>query len=402
MRRPVDRHRPSRVGLALGLPVHQQRHAPGQRLDLARLPGGDVREVVHGALQMGEALLEGGLVHAGGGGAGRTSCPEDPDLRLALPARTPAGKRAPHKGPAPWPRTSPAAPARRPRRGSATCSAPRWPSATPCSRGSPRSTALHGFDPLETSAVETVEALGKFLPDVDRPNEGVFAWQEEDKDWLALRYDLTAPLARVYAQHRATLPTPYRRYAMGPVWRNEKPGPGRFRQFYQCDADTVGTPTVAADAEIVGMLCDALEAAGIARGDYMVKVSNRKVLNGVLEAAGLVDPDDRGALREPSGASCCAPSTRSTGWARPGSGRCSARGGMTSRATSRTGAGLADDQRERHHGLRSPRRRETGAATLARARATSAAALGDRVRRASRSWSRSPPCSTPAATARTA
>ena len=89
--------------------------------------------------------------------------------------------------------------------------------------------------------METVEALGKFLPDVDRPNDGVFAWQEEDDGkWLALRYDLTAPLARVAAQFRNDLPSPYRRYAMGPVWRNEKPGPGRFRQFYQCDADTVG------------------------------------------------------------------------------------------------------------------------------------------------------------------
>ena len=104
----------------------------------------------------------------------------------------------------------------------------------------------YGFDPLETSAVETVEALGKFLPDVDRPNEGVFGWQDEDADWLALRYDLTAPLARVAAQYRNDLPSPYRRYAMGPVWRNEKPGPGRFRQFYQCDADTVGSGSVAA------------------------------------------------------------------------------------------------------------------------------------------------------------
>ncbi|MGQ0610083.1 MAG: histidine--tRNA ligase [Paracoccaceae bacterium] len=145
----------------------------------------------------------------------------------------------------------------------------------------------YGFDPLETSAVETVEALGKFLPDVDRPNEGVFAWQDEDQDWLALRYDLTAPLARVAAQYRGDLPSPYRRYAMGPVWRNEKPGPGRFRQFYQCDADTVGAPSVAADAEICMMLCDALEAAGIERGDYVVKVNNRKVLNGVMEVAGL-------------------------------------------------------------------------------------------------------------------
>ena len=151
----------------------------------------------------------------------------------------------------------------------------------------------YGFDALESSAVETVEALGKFLPDVDRPNEGVFAWQEAEDDgkgdWLALRYDLTAPLARVYAQHRNDLPTPYRRYAMGPVWRNEKPGPGRFRQFYQCDADTVGAASVAADAEICAMLSDALEEVGIARGDYLIRVNNRKVLNGVLEATGLGD-----------------------------------------------------------------------------------------------------------------
>ena len=149
----------------------------------------------------------------------------------------------------------------------------------------------YGFDPLETSAVETVEALGKFLPDVDRPNEGVFAWQDEDQDWLALRYDLTAPLARVAAQYRNDLPSPYRRYAMGPVWRNEKPGPGRFRQFYQCDADTVGSASVAADAEICAMLADALETVGIPRGDYVVRVNNRKVLNGVMEVAGLAGDD---------------------------------------------------------------------------------------------------------------
>ena len=161
---------------------------------------------------------------------------------------------------------------------------------------------LYGFEALETSAVETVEALGKFLPDVDRPNAGVFAWQEAEVpgggagDWLALRYDMTAPLARVFAQHRNDLPTPYRRYAMGPVWRNEKPGPGRFRQFYQCDADTVGSASMAADAEICAMLADALEAVGIARGDYLIRINNRKVLNGVLEA---VDPEgavDRDAV----------------------------------------------------------------------------------------------------------
>ncbi|MBP8931371.1 MAG: histidine--tRNA ligase [Paracoccus sp.] len=153
----------------------------------------------------------------------------------------------------------------------------------------------HGFDPLETSAVETVEALGKFLPDVDRPNAGVFAWQEAEVpgggagDWLALRYDLTAPLARVAAQFRNDLPFPYRRYAMGPVWRNEKPGPGRFRQFYQCDADTVGSASVAADAEICAMLAAALEYAGIQRGDYLIRINNRKVLNGILDAMGVAE-----------------------------------------------------------------------------------------------------------------
>ena len=151
----------------------------------------------------------------------------------------------------------------------------------------------HGFDPLDTPAVERLDALGKYLPDVDRPHAGVFAWQEEeDGDWLALRYDLTAPLARAAAQYRNDLPTPWRRYAMGPVWRNEKPGPGRFRQFTQCDADTVGAASVAADAEICGMLADTLEAVGIPRGDYIVRVNNRKVLNGVMEAAGLFDPAD--------------------------------------------------------------------------------------------------------------
>jgi histidyl-tRNA synthetase len=150
----------------------------------------------------------------------------------------------------------------------------------------------YGFDALETSAVETVDALGKFLPDVDRPNDGVFAWEDEGEGWLALRYDLTAPLARVVAQHRNDLPNPYRRYAVGPVWRNEKPGPGRFRQFTQCDADTVGAGSVAADAEICAMLADALEAAGIARGDYVIRINNRKVLNGIMEAAGVLDPAD--------------------------------------------------------------------------------------------------------------
>ena len=97
----------------------------------------------------------------------------------------------------------------------------------------------YGFEPLDTGAFEYADALGKFLPDADRPNEGVFALQDDDEQWMALRYDLTAPLARFAAQHWETLPKPFRRYAYGPVWRNEKPGPGRFREFTKCDADTV-------------------------------------------------------------------------------------------------------------------------------------------------------------------
>ena len=150
----------------------------------------------------------------------------------------------------------------------------------------------YGFEALETPAIEFVEALGKFLPDVDRPEGGVFAFQDDDEKWIALRYDQTAPLARVAAQHRMALPTPYRRYVAGPVWRNEKPGPGRYREFWQADADTVGAPSVAADAEICAMLADVLETLGIGRQDYLIKVNNRKVLNGVMERIGVLDPAD--------------------------------------------------------------------------------------------------------------
>jgi histidyl-tRNA synthetase len=145
----------------------------------------------------------------------------------------------------------------------------------------------YGFEPLETPAIEYTDALGKFLPDQDRPNEGVFSFQDEDDQWLSLRYDLTAPLARYVAENLDKLPKPFRRYAVGPVWRNEKPGPGRFRQFTQFDADTVGTDSIAADAEICMLAADTLEALGVKRGDYVIKVSNRKLLDGVMEVAGL-------------------------------------------------------------------------------------------------------------------
>ncbi|MBR1232384.1 histidine--tRNA ligase [Bradyrhizobium sp. AUGA SZCCT0182] len=145
----------------------------------------------------------------------------------------------------------------------------------------------YGFEPVETPAMEYTDALGKFLPDQDRPNEGVFSFQDDDEQWISLRYDLTAPLARYVAENFDSLPKPYRSYRFGWVFRNEKPGPGRFRQFMQFDADTVGAPTPAADAEMCMMAADTMEALGIPRGSYVVKVNNRKVLDGVLEIIGL-------------------------------------------------------------------------------------------------------------------
>ena len=151
----------------------------------------------------------------------------------------------------------------------------------------------YGFEALDTSAFEYADALGKFLPDDDRPNEGVFALEDDDGQWMSLRYDLTAPLARHVAEHYDRLPKPLRRYQFGPVWRNEKPGPGRYRQFMQIDADTVGAGNQAADAEICMMAADCMEALGIARGDYLVRINNRKIMDGLLQAIGL-DPEAEG------------------------------------------------------------------------------------------------------------
>jgi histidyl-tRNA synthetase len=153
---------------------------------------------------------------------------------------------------------------------------------------------LYGFEVLETPAIEYTDALGKFLPDQDRPNEGVFSFQDDDEQWLSLRYDLTAPLARYVAQNFDRLPKPYRSYRCGAVYRNEKPGPGRFRQFMQFDADTVGSASPAADAEICMMAADALEKLGIKRGDYVIKINSRKVLDGVMQAVGLAGDENAG------------------------------------------------------------------------------------------------------------
>ncbi|WMT91440.1 histidine--tRNA ligase [Pelagibacterium sp. H642] len=146
----------------------------------------------------------------------------------------------------------------------------------------------YGFDPLQTPFLEYTETLGKFLPDTDRPNAGVFSVQDDDDQWMSLRYDLTAPLARYFAQNYQDLPKPFRSYRQGWVFRNEKPGPGRFRQFMQFDADTVGAAGPEADAEICMMMADTMDALGLA-GKYVVRVNNRKVLDGVMQAIGVTD-----------------------------------------------------------------------------------------------------------------
>jgi histidyl-tRNA synthetase len=155
-----------------------------------------------------------------------------------------------------------------------------------------RNYELYGFEAVETPAMEYTDALGKFLPDQDRPNEGVFSFQDDDDQWLSLRYDLTAPLARHFAENFENLPKPYRTLRCGYVFRNEKPGPGRFRQFLQFDADTIGSASPAADAELCMMAADTLEKLGIARGDYCIKVNNRKILDGVMETIGIGAPEE--------------------------------------------------------------------------------------------------------------
>ncbi len=148
----------------------------------------------------------------------------------------------------------------------------------------------YGFAALDTPALEYADALGKFLPDAERPNEGVFSLEDDDGQWLSLRYDLTAPLARYVAEHYDRLPKPFRRYQWGHVWRNEKSGLGRYRQFLQFDADTIGASGTHADVEMCAMAADCMEALGFERGSYRVRVNSRKILDGVLESIGL-DPE---------------------------------------------------------------------------------------------------------------
>lgn len=153
-----------------------------------------------------------------------------------------------------------------------------------------------GFDPLQTPAFEYADALGKFLPDEERPNEGVFAMEDDDRQWMALRYDLTAPLARYAAENFQDLVKPFRRYQFGDVWRNEKPGPGRFRQFIQCDADTVGAASPAADAEMIALAAEVMRGVGLANGEYVIRVNDRRLLDGVLDRIGADNPQSRGRI----------------------------------------------------------------------------------------------------------
>jgi len=140
----------------------------------------------------------------------------------------------------------------------------------------------YGFQYLETPSFEYTDSIGKFLPDKERPDEGVFSFKDEKK-WLSLRYDLTAPLARYVAKNYLELPKPFKRYQLGTVWRNEKPGPGRFREFLQFDADYVGTKNLQADAELCVLISEILEKCGLVKADYTVKISSRKLTDKLFE-----------------------------------------------------------------------------------------------------------------------
>ena len=148
----------------------------------------------------------------------------------------------------------------------------------------------YGFQYLETPSFEYTDSIGKFLPDKDRPGEGVFSFKDENK-WLSLRYDLTAPLARYVAKNYLEIPKPFKRYQLGTVWRNEKPGPGRYREFLQFDADYVGTKNLQADAELCVLISEILEKCGLDKADYIVKISSRKFTDKLFEQLKITSKD---------------------------------------------------------------------------------------------------------------
>ncbi|MCP4642310.1 MAG: histidine--tRNA ligase [bacterium] len=144
----------------------------------------------------------------------------------------------------------------------------------------------YGFSPLETPAIEHLDTL--LGTGGEETNKELFRLETPEQDPVALRFDLTVPFARLMAQYPDKLKVPFRRYAMGPVWRADKPGPGRFRQFTQMDIDAAGSDSVSVDAEVVSIMCDVMASLGVDR--YRALVNNRKLIDALLEGCGIVDP----------------------------------------------------------------------------------------------------------------
>ena len=149
--------------------------------------------------------------------------------------------------------------------------------------------ARYGFEPLVTPAFERLDVLlGKYGDDGDKLIFKILRRGEHESSGeadLALRYDHTVPLARVAAAYGSQLPTPYNRYAIGPVWRADRPGHGRYRELTQCDVDTLGTTSAMADAEIICAVHDVLAELGM--DGFRFLLNSRRVLAGLLEAFGV-------------------------------------------------------------------------------------------------------------------
>src|SRR5947209_14008173 len=142
---------------------------------------------------------------------------------------------------------------------------------------------LYGFTPIDTPALEYTEILlGKGGEESDKL---IYRFPDHGGRDVALRFDLTVPFARFAAQHIGKLGTPFKRYHMGPVWRGENTAHGRYREFWQCDFDIIGTTSNAADIEIVLVIHDLMKALGLEK--FRIHVNNRLVLNGLLELLGL-------------------------------------------------------------------------------------------------------------------
>lgn len=145
----------------------------------------------------------------------------------------------------------------------------------------------YGFVPLKTPALERHSTLtGKYGEEGEKL---MYKFEDNGGRMVALRYDHTVPYARVIAQYAGKLPMPYKRYAVGEVWRGESPQAGRYREFTQFDADTAGTKSPVADAEIVAMMSDAMTALG---ADSLIRVNNRRILDALVENAGITDERD--------------------------------------------------------------------------------------------------------------